>query len=123
MAYTTEELEELVLDAISDNELVFFNEIEHFVPSCKSTLEKHGLHKMGTIKEALAKNRVSTKKDLRNKWKESDNATVQVALYKLISDEDEFSRLSGQQIDHTSKGDKLSITINKNYNEPDRPDV
>jgi DNA-directed RNA polymerase specialized sigma54-like protein len=108
MAYSEEELQQEVLRAIEDNELVFFNEIEHYISACKSTLEKRDFHKMGIIKDALAKNRVSTKKELRNKWKDGDNATTQIALYKLLSDEKEFSLLCGQQIDHTSKGNAVT---------------
>jgi hypothetical protein len=108
VAYNKEDLTQEVLCVIEENELVFFNEIEHYIEACKSTLENYGLDKLGIVKGALAKNRVSTKRELRNKWKDSDNATTQIALYKLLSDKDEFSLLCGQQIDHTSKGQSVT---------------
>ena len=71
-------------------------------------METHGLDKMGIIKDALKKNRISTKKELRNKWREGENATTQVALYKLLADKDEFQRLASSHIDHTSKGQSVT---------------
>jgi len=115
MAYNTEDLTQEALEVIEREELVFFNEIEHYISACKTTLETHGLDKMGIIKDALSKNKISAKKELRNKWMNSDNATTQIALYKLLGEDTELKALSGQHVDHTSGGDKLSIVINKNY--------
>jgi hypothetical protein len=108
MAYSYEELEGLAIDAIEKEELVFFDEIPAYVGCHKSTLYDHKLHESDDIKSAMRKNRIFTKKDLRNEWKKSENATVQIALYKLLSDKDEFARLSGQQVDLTSKGAQVT---------------
>jgi hypothetical protein len=57
---------------------------------------------MDNIKSALEKNRVSMKSNMRKKWYKSDNPTLQVALMKLIANEDEAARLSGQTRDNTN---------------------
>lgn len=110
MAYNTDELEKKALAAIKKHSLVFVQDVCAFLPCDRATFYNHNLDKLDTIKDALAENKVKTKIALRKKWKDSDNATLQVALYKLISDEDEFKRLTGQSVDHTSKGDKVDFT-------------
>lgn len=50
--------------------------------------------KNDTLKEALENNKKLIKRGLRAKWYKNDNPTVQVALYKLLADEDELSRLN-----------------------------
>jgi len=63
------------------------------------------------IKEAIKKNRVKTKNSLKAKWYRSDNATLQVALYKLISDDDERKKLSQTYNDVTTNGEKINISL------------
>lgn len=104
MEYDKEELEQLSLKAIQENNLVDFKEISLFVPPCRATLYNHGLDKLDTIKEALNDNKISTKVKLRKKWFESDNATLQLALMKLISEDDERKKLSQTYQDHTTDG-------------------
>lgn len=110
MAYNTDELEKKALAAIKRHNLVFIEDVVAYLPCDKTTFYRHECHECNAIKDALAENRVKTKVALRKKWKDSDNATLQVALYKLISEEDEFKRLTGQSVDHTSKGDKVDFT-------------
>lgn len=111
MAYTKDELEELSLEAIEEHNLVDFKEISLFIPCCRATLYNHELDKLDTIKEALNNSRVSTKVYLRKKWRDSDNATLQLALMKLISDDEDRQKLSQsyQNVDHTSKGETINI--------------
>ena len=104
MAYNTQDLEKEALEAIQENELVFFDEIANYVEPVIRTLYDHNLHEMQSIKNALKKNKLSVKKQLRDKWKKGDNATTQVALYKLLSDEYEFGKLSGQEVNHKNNG-------------------
>lgn len=51
-----------------------------------------------TIKRELCRNRANMKAGLRSKWYASENATVQIALYKLLATPDEFTRLASQKI-------------------------
>ena len=64
---------------------------------------------------------MSIKSGLRNKWYESENPTLQIALYRLTSRDDEHKKLNQQYIDHTSKNEKMDtkfeIEILTNPNE------
>ena len=47
-----------------------------------------------------------------NKWEESENATLQIAAFKLIATDEERESLSTNwtKADHTSKGESISLT-------------
>ena len=77
----------------------------------KSTFYDHKLHESDEINEALIKNRVGIKTGLRRKWYDSDNATAQIALYRLISTDKEFERLTSQKVEH-SGGINTEMTVN-----------
>ncbi len=116
MGYNTKELEKLALEAIEEHEIPFINHLVAYMPCSRQTFYDHGLDKIDTIVDSLSKQKITKKTKLLNKMLDSDNATCYTTAYKLLSDDKEFSKLSGQQVDHTSKGDKIAITINKNYN-------
>jgi hypothetical protein len=102
MAYDIQELEKLSLEIIrSDEHVVFFQDIIPKLPCNSATFYNHELEKLETIKDALLKNRSSIKTQLRKKWQDGENATTQVALYKLISTDDEKQSLSNyDKVDH-----------------------
>ena len=113
MAHKKEDMIKLSLDAIEDNNLVFVTEIFAFVPFSQATFYNHKLEGLESIKKALDDNRVKTKSQMRKKWLESTNATLQIALYKLLATPEEYDRLIQQKLDHTTAGEKLpEITIN-----------
>jgi hypothetical protein len=106
MAYDLEELTKQSIEAIKKNRLYFIEDVVSFLPCTKGTFYNNKLHEIDAIKEALTKNKVNTKVSMRRKWAESDNATLQVALMKLIGTEDEAHRLNGtvQKIEHSGSG-------------------
>lgn len=112
MAYNTDELEKEALKLIVDKKLFFITDVVALMACDRQTFYNHKLDKLDSIKEALAKNKVEVKNSLRKKWHDSDNPTTQVALYKLISEDDERKKLSQQYHDVTTDGDKLSTTVN-----------
>jgi hypothetical protein len=91
------------LEAITKHKLIFIEEIISFVTFSKQTFYTHGLDEVDELKEALNKNRVEIKKDLRDKWYKSDNPTVQIALYKLTGSDEERKLLSTNYNEHTIK--------------------
>lgn len=107
---TTENIEKRALEIIEEYKVINFKEIEAYLPQCRGTLYNHDLHKLDTIKTAIEKNRLLVKAGLRKKWYDSDNATVQIALYKLIADEDELTRLNSQKVEHSGEM-KTGMTI------------
>lgn len=62
------------------------------------------------LKQALEKNKKIIKRGLRNKWYQNDNATTQVALYKLLADDEELSRLNNN-IDVSLNGKNFNIVV------------
>jgi len=101
MAYKTAELEEKSLEVIQKYNLFFIEDVVCYLPCGKVTFYEHKLNELNTIKEALDKNKINAKIGLRKKWYKSDNATVQIALYRLICTEDERKALSLQEMRHS----------------------
>jgi len=113
MAYDKKELERQSLEAIGKYKLIWIEEIVSYLPCSKQTFYDHGLDKLDTIKDAILKNRNDLKVGLRKKWYESDNATTQIALYKLIGTDDESDRINSQKqkVEHSGSMEVTGITI------------
>lgn len=113
MAYDTKQLEAQALDAINKYKLIWIEEVLSYLPCSKQTFYDHGLDKLDTIKAAILKNRTDLKIGLRKKWYESDNATTQIALYKLIGTDDESDRINSQKqkVEHSGELSVTSINI------------
>jgi hypothetical protein len=113
MAYDTLQLFNSALEIISnDPDLVFEYEVAAELGIGISTFYDHfpsDSEESKSIKEALRNNKAAIKREMRKKWRDSDNATLQVANYKLLSDKEEHSRLTRSEIDHTSKDKPISI--------------
>lgn len=98
MAYDTAELEKKALDAIEKYKLFFIKDVAAMIGIDRQTLYTHELDKLDTIKNALEQNRITVKVGLRKKWFDSDAPATQIALYKLLSDEDELKVLTNRDI-------------------------
>jgi hypothetical protein len=98
MAYDRDKILNKCLEAIKKNKLVFFDEISQYVEPDRSSLYNWGFDKLDNIKQALEDNRVSYKSNMRNRWIQSDQPTLQIAAYKLMASDEEFERLTLQQI-------------------------
>jgi len=106
MNYDKNEIFEQAKSAAVDNELIFIEDVISFLPCDKTTFYRFftvGSNEYNTIKSLLTKNKVNTKKTLRKKWMDGDNATTQLALYKLCSTDEERKKLQQQYVDHTTK--------------------
>jgi len=110
MAYKTEELKEKALEAIKEHDIIFIDELVAYLPCSKSTFYEHKLDKSDELKEAIEKKRTETKQTLRKKWKDSDNATLQMGLYKLLASDPERKALSQSYIDHSTHGKEIKGT-------------
>jgi len=115
MAYDTEDLRKQCLNVIKDNNLLFIGDIFAYVGFSKRAFYDHKLQDCNDIKQALDKNRTNMKVSMRSKWYASDNATLQVCLMKLISDDDEAHRLNGtkREIKHDVKDNEININIKR----------
>ena len=113
MAYDTKELEAKALEAIQKYKLIWIEEVVSYLPCSKPTFYEHKLNEIDTIKAAIEKNRNDLKIGLRKKWYESENATTQIALYKLIGTEEESDRINSQKqkVEHSGSMEVTGITI------------
>lgn len=96
MAYKTEELERLSVDAIKQHKLFFIEDIVAYLPCTKPTFYEHKLNESNAIKEALTEVKTNLKVSMRSKWYRSENPTLQLALMKLLSNDEELRKLSMQ---------------------------
>lgn len=103
----TQEYKTELLDVIKKHKIAFFDHCFAFTSFSRSTAYEHNLDKSDDIKNAIAQNRVKAKNYMLNKWIASDNATLQLAAYRLCADPEEHQKLNQQYIDHTSKGEKI----------------
>ena len=108
MAYDTAELENMAVEAIKEHGLIFIEEVISYLPCASSTFYDHKLEKSESIKNAILFNKVSKKTKLRRNWENSENATLNISLYKLLANEEELQRLSVQKVEHSGKdGEKI----------------
>jgi hypothetical protein len=96
MAYKTDELEKQALEAIEKHKLFFIEDIVSYLPCDKTTFYAHKLHESNSIKDALLEVKTNLKVSMRSKWFRSENATLQLALMKLLSNDEELRKLSMQ---------------------------
>ena len=110
MKYNKEKLFQQAKEAVLKNNLIFIEEIVSFLPCSKQTFYEYfplGSDELDEIKAIIEDNSVTIKSGLRNKWYESDNPTLQIALYRLTSRDDEHKKLNQTYTDITSKNEKI----------------
>lgn len=98
----------------NDKEIVFIEDLVSFLPCVKSSFYKHfpiDSNEMNVFKEIIENNKINQKRQLRKKWFDNDNATLQLALYKLIATNDEREKLQTNynKTDVTSQGESINI--------------
>ena len=111
-----DKLKAKAIEVIGKNKLIFIEDIAAMCGISKNTLydkfpidsdDYHELSKM------LEENKIALKVGLRKKWFDSDNATTQMALYKLCSTDIEHKKLQQNYSDVTTKGESINIPISK----------
>jgi hypothetical protein len=111
MAYNTEELFKTAIEQIKKNRLIFIEDIIAFLPCRKSTFYEHFPNDSDYYKrmfEELEQNRTELKVSMRSKWYKSNSPALQMALMKLIGNQEELRRLSMQHIEQKQTNIDLS---------------
>lgn len=106
MAYDTKILFEKAKEQIVSKRLIFVEEVVAFIGIAKPTFYEHfpiDSNEMNELKGLIETNKISLKTSMRKKWYDSDNATLQMGLMKLIATPEELKR--------------LSVTYNENTNQ------
>ncbi len=92
---TKEQYETEILEIIKKENIFLISDIFAFYKGCsRSTFYTHELDKSDTIKNAIEDNKIVTKNLMKAKWLNSENATLQLALFKIICSDDERMKLS-----------------------------
>ena len=114
MSYDTKILKQKAIEAIDKNKLIFVEDICAYIGISKPAFYDHfkvDSNDYYELSEMLEKNKISLKVGMRKKWYDSDNATMQIALYKLCSTPEEHRILQQNYTDVTSNGDSIKATI------------
>ena len=118
MAYNTDELFEIAKKAIEKHILFFVDDLVAYLPCRKPTFYDHfpvDSDRMNELKGMMYENRIQVKVSMRNKWYNSDNATLQMGLMKLIGTKEESMRLNGGY--HRVEGDPENpLQVNAIFN-------
>ena len=113
MAYNTEELYQKAIQAIKEHNLFFIEDVVALLPCSKPTFYDHipvNSNEFNNLKELIEENRVSEKLKLRKKWSESDNATLQMGLMKLITTDEERKRLATSYMETKQKHTTVDLS-------------
>lgn len=116
MAYDRAKIFEQAKDAIVKNKLFFIEDIVAFLPCDKTTFYRFfevNCNEYNELKDLLETNRTELKVSMRSKWYKSNAPALQMALMKLICNDDERKMLSMTHTDVTSGGK----TITSRYDE------
>lgn len=108
-----DKLKQKCIEVINKNKLIFIEDICAMVGVAKSTFyDKFPItgNDYYDLSKMLEENKISLKVSLRKKWFDSDNATTQMALYKLCSTPEEHKKLQQNYTDHTTNGDSINPT-------------
>ena len=98
MQYDRNELIKRALKIIPEEECVTMEETWLMLGISKQTAYNHGLDQLDEIKAAVHEQKIKRKRKLRRNWVNSDNATLQIAEFKLCSDDEELARLNTQKV-------------------------
>lgn len=115
MAYDKKILKTKAIESIKKNKLIFIEDICATIGISKPCFYSHfevDSNDFNELSKLLDENKISLKVALRKKWFDSDNATTQMALYKLCSTPHEHKLL--QQ--NYEKVTVDSSNTNVNYN-------
>ena len=116
MKYNKDKLYEQAIEVAEKKKCFFIEQVVSFMPCAKQTFYDYfpiDSDEMDAIKAILDKNKIEIKSAMYKKWFDSDNATLQVALMKLIATENEAHRLNGssQKIEHAGKIQTTPIIV------------
>ena len=122
MAYDKNKIFEQAKEMIVKHKLFFIEDIVAFLPIAKKTFYEYfpiESNESNELKGLLETNRTELKVSMRSKWYKSNAPALQMALMKLICNDEERRMLSMQHNDITTNGKEISNqqlptdTINK----------
>lgn len=110
MAYNKDIIFNQAKELILKHELFFIEDVVSYLPISKKTYYEYfpiDSDESNELKRLLDSNKINIKVSMRKKWKDSENATLQMALMKLICTDSERKKLSQTYNDVTTGGEKI----------------
>jgi len=106
MAYDKDKLFKEAQKIAISKKCIFVDELVSYLPCSKPTFYSHfkvDSNEFNSIKEILWKNLEQKKSAMYKKWFKSNNASLQIALMKLLATDEQAHRLNGtsQKIEHS----------------------
>lgn len=114
MAYDQKKIYKQAEEAIQQNNLFFIEDVVAWLPISKPTFYEFfppESNEFNTLKGLMEDNKIKTKSSIRAKLFRGEKAAELLALYRLICTTDERRMLNQSYIDHTTKGKKITQTI------------
>ncbi len=114
MAYDKSKLYDQALEIAKEKKCFFIEQLVSFMPCVKNTFYTFfpiDSIEYSDIKEVLDANKIAVKSAMYDKWFDSENASLQICLMKLISTPEQVERINGsrQSLDLTSRSEKIII--------------
>ena len=109
MAYDTQKLLDQAVRIAVKHQCFFLEQVISHLGCSKNAFYNHfpvDSNEYDLIKTEVDKNKIAVKQKMQKKWYKSDNATLQVALYKLLGTEEEAHRLNGSKTHNTHTVDE-----------------
>jgi poly-D-alanine transfer protein DltD len=94
MAYDEKEIVSRALKLIPEEDVTDITDLCLVLGISRQWFYVNGLDKNDEIKEAINATKRRLMRQLRRKWRTSDNATLQIAEARLLSTDDELERLT-----------------------------
>lgn len=114
MAYDKKKIFEQAKEMIVKHKLFFVDDIVAFLPCHKATFYEFfppESEQSDELKGLLEQNRTELKVSMRSKWYKSNAPALQMALMKLICNDDERKMLAMNYNDHTTNGKDINMPI------------
>ncbi len=97
-----------IIKIIKDNNVCWITDIfVYYRRITKKTFYNYSLDESEEIADAIEANRLKGRESLLAKWANSENSTLQLALFKLMAEDSQRKAIAMNYIDVTSKGEKL----------------
>jgi hypothetical protein len=111
--YDKEEMIRKAIEAIREHNLYFIEDIIAYLPMGKTAFYEYFPNTSNDYKmmyDLLEVNRVNQKVKMRKKWADSDNATLQMGLMKLITTDEERKRLATSYMETKQKHTTVDLS-------------
>lgn len=100
MPYDQDKLYDKALKNIDSQNLFFMADVYAYLGISHDSFYRFfptGSERYEEIKKRIERNRQKTKVSMRSKWYQSNTASLQISLYKLLATKEELNRLNNMQ--------------------------